>query len=234
MEGYHTPERGDGDEAPSLALRIGLVLFSPAELFDRLRERPVWLDVLLLLVAVTVVGNLLLPEELLRQMAQSQLPADADPQSLEGSVGWLRTFSIVGAIVFTPLWTALVAGYLILVYNVLLAGEASYRQLFSATVHALVVLTLGGLLTLGLMVARGEVGVALALHLLLPGLESDGWAYAFLHGINVFGVWTAVVLGVAVSRLYPRRGAAGAAALLIGTYVGLKAIAALLPGTGGA
>lgn len=234
MEASHTAERGDGAEAPNLAVRVGLVLFSPAELFDRLRRRPVWLDVLLLLVALNVVGNLLLPEELLRQMAESQLPADADPQSLEGSVGWLRTFSIVGAIVFTPLWAALVAGYLLLVYNVLLGGEASYRRLFSATVHALVVLTLGGLLTLGLMVARGEVGVALALHLLVPGLESGSWAYRFLHGINVFGVWTAVVLGVAVSRVYPRRGVGGAVALLVGTYVVLKATAALLPGTGGA
>lgn len=234
MERDGAARSSDAAEAPNLVARVGLLFFSPGELFERLRQRPAWLDALLLLVAVNVVGNLLLPDELLRQMAESQLPADADPEALQGSVGFIRTFAIVGAILFTPLWAVLVAAYLLVVYNVFLAGEATFRQLMSVSVHALIVLTLGGLATLGLMVAGGEIGVALALHLLVPGLESGSWAYRFLHGINVFGLWTAAVLGIGVSRLYPRRGAGAAAALLVATYVILKAITASVPGMVGA
>lgn len=225
--------RSAGAGATNLAVRIGLLLFAPGELFERLRHRPVWIDALLLLLALNVVGNLILPEELLRQMAERQLPPDADPAALEGSMRFLRISSLIGAVVFTPLWAVLVAGYLLLVYDVLLGGEAGFRRLFSASVHALLVLALGGMLTLGLMIARGEVGAALALHLLAPGLEAEGWLYRFLHGLGVFGLWTAVLLGIAASRMYARRRAAPAVALLVGTYVVLKALMALIPGVGG-
>lgn len=228
-----TPGASEGPSAPNLLARIGLVFFSPAELFDRLKERPVWLDALLLLVALAVLGNLLLPEEILRQMAERQLPPDADPAQLEGSLRLLRIGSVVGALIFTPLWAVIVAGFLLVVYNVFLAGEATFRQLLSVTVHALFALTLGGLLTLGLMVASGEIGAALALHLLVPGLETETWLYRFLHGLNVFGLWTAVLLGIAVSRIYPARSAGSGVALLLVTYVFLKAISAFIPALAG-
>lgn len=224
----------DAATRAGLPTRIGWLLLSPATLFDRLRARPAWLDALLLLVALNVVGNLILPDELLRRMAESQLPADADPTALEGSVRFLRLSSLLGAVVFTPLWAVVVAAYLVLVYDVVLGGEAGFRRLFSASTHALLVLALGGLLTLALVVARGDIQTALALHLVVPGLEAGGWLYRFLHGLNVFGLWTAAVLGIGVSRLYPRRRAGPAAAFLIATYVLLKAGAAFVPALGGA
>lgn len=224
----------DARGAPNLAVRVGLLLVSPGELFERLRERPVWLDALLLLVVLNVVGSLALPDDLLRQMAQSGLPADADPAALEGSLGFIRTSTLVGAVVFTPLWAVLVAGYLLVVYDVVLAGEAGFRRLFSAWAHALVVLALGGMLSLLLMIARGEIGAVLALHLLVPGLESGGWWYRFLRGLDIFGLWTAVLLAIAVSRVYPRRTVRAAAAFLIGTYAILKAVVASIPGLAGA
>lgn len=222
------PGVGDGATLPNLLVRIGLVLFSPAELFDRLRARPAWVGALLLLVALNLVGNLIVPEELLREMAARQLPADADPAALGDGVRFLRIGSIVGGLIFTPLWAVLVAGYVLLVYTVFLGGEATFRQVLSASVHALVILAIGGMLTLLLMIARGELGAALALHLLVPGLETGGWPYRFLHGLNVFGLWTAVVLGIGVGRVYVRN-AGPAIALLLATYVALKAIAGFIP-----
>lgn len=226
-------EETGGAKLPALPGRAARLLFAPAELFDLLRARPVWLDALLLLVALNVLGSLIVPDDLLSRMAESRLPADADPAALEGSVRFLRLSSLVGAAVFTPLWAVLVAGYLALVYDVVLGGEAGFHRLFSASTHALLVLALGGLLTLALVVARGDLQTALALHLLVPGLEAGSWLYRYLHGLNVFGLWTAGLLGVAVSRLYPRRRAGAAAAFLLATYAILKAGAAFLPAASG-
>lgn len=219
--------------APGLPARISLLLFSPGSLFERLRERPLWIDMLLLLVALNIVGNLILPEELLRQMAERQLPPDADPAAVEGSLRLLRIGSLVGGVIFVPIWAVIVAGYALVVYNVFLAGEATFRQLLSVSVHALFLLTFGSLLTLLLMIASGETGTALAFHLLAPGLDAEGWLYRFLHGLNVFGIWTAVVLGIGIGHLYPRRSAGAAIALMLGTYVVLKAVAATIPALSG-
>lgn len=232
-EGEAQIEAGEVEKLPHLALRFFQVFFSPAELFDRLKARPVWLGALLLLIVINVVGGLILPEDILRQLATAQLPADADPAALESSLSIFRVVSIGGGLVFVPILAAALAGLLAILYNVLLGGEAPYRQLFSIAVHALIVMTVGGLLTILLMRASGEAGAALALHLVAPGLETGSWIYRFLHGINVFGLWTAAILAIGVNRLYPKRAAGAAAILLVSLYVSLKAVFAFFPSFSG-
>ncbi|MFQ5680242.1 MAG: YIP1 family protein [Gemmatimonadota bacterium] len=233
--GGETPAEGteEAGPLPNLAVRCIQVFFSPGELFDRLKAHPVWVGILLVLIALNVIGGLLLPEEILRQLAARQLPTNADAATLERSLSVLRIGGIVGGVLFLPVLGAAIAGILAVIYNVLLGGEARYRQLFSVTLHSLLVLSVGGLLTVYLMAASGEAGAALALHLLARGLDTGTWVYRFLHGINVFGLWTAALLGIGVSRIYPRREAGGAVTLLVGLYVGLKAIVAFFPSLSG-
>jgi hypothetical protein len=69
--------------------------------------------------------------------------------------------------------------------------------------------------------------VSLSLDLLLPGLDEDGFVYGFLHGLNLFSIWAAVVLGIGVSRLYPKASAGSAAFAILSLYVVFKAVVAL-------
>lgn len=230
--GSDAHEAEQAEPLPNLVVRLLQVFFSPAALFDRLKQRPVWIGAILALIVLSLVANLLLPEEILRQAVQAQLGPDATAQQVEAAARVGAIVGRVGAVLFPPLVVAIVAGVLILIYNTLTGGEATFRQLYSATAHAFVITTLGGFLTLGLIVARGDVQVALALHVLAPGLETTRYLYRFLHGINVFGLWTAVVLGIAVSRIYPRRSAGSAAMLLIALYVLFKAAMATFGAAG--
>lgn len=214
---------------PGLPVRIVQVFTSPAKLFDALKERPVWIGVLLLLVVVGAVANLLLPDEALRTIIEQNMPPGADPAQVDDMVGFSRTWGVVFAIVGTPLSVAFVAGILILAYNVVLGGEASYGQLFSATAHSYPILTVGGLITLGLLVAGGSQ-VVMSPALLLPDL-GDGYPARFLERINIFAIWTSAVLGIAVSRIYPKRSAGGAIAYLLVLYAILIALVAI-PGGG--
>lgn len=212
-------------DAGSLPRRLVQVFAAPAALFDRLRERPVWLDVLILLVVVSVVSNFLVPEEAIRAMLESRMPPDADPEQLDQMVAFSRVWGRVLAFVGTPIMIAIVAGFAILVFNVLLGGEATYRQLFSATTHTFVIYTAGALLALALSAARGEL-VTPSLDLLVPGL-SEGYLFRLLRGVNLFSLWSAIVLGIAVSRIYPKRSAGAAAAVFLGTYVVIVALFAV-------
>jgi membrane protein, antimicrobial resistance system len=224
-----TADRSD-PEIPALPARLAQVVFSPGALFERLRERPVWLGALLTLVVLSVAANLLIPEELIRQLVMEQLPDNADPSSVETALRLAGILRLIGPIVFPPLLAVFLAAVVLLIYNLAAGGEASFAQSMSATSHVLFISTLGGLLTVPLMLAAGDAQVTLGLHLLVPGLDAEGFAYNFLHGLNFFGIWTAVVLGIAVSRIYPRRSAGSSMALFLSLYVVMKAAGAALFG----
>lgn len=213
---------------PSLPVRIVQAFVSPAALFDGLKEAPVWIGMMLVLVVVSVISSLLVPEEVMRQLVQANLPANAEQAQIDQAVAFARVWGRVMAVVGTPVTVAIIAGILVLVYNVILGGDGTFKQLFSATTHAFVVYTVGGLLVLALILSRGEM-TTLSLNLLIPGLE-EGFLFRLLRGINVFSLWTAAVLGIAVSRIYPKRSAGSAALLLILLYVLLAAVLAALGG----
>ena len=212
-------------KAPNLFVRIGQVFFSPGALFEALRARPVWLDVAILLIVLSAASQFLIPEERYRELFMSQMPPDTDPADAERMMGFLRQWGIAFAVVWLPIACAVVAGVLSMAYNVVLGGEARFRQLFSAVMHSFVILTAGGFVVLALILLGGEQAV-ISPALLFPDL-GDGYFARLAYRVNVFALWTAAVLGIAVSKLYPKRSASGATIYLLVLYfilIGLTVI----------
>lgn len=212
---------------PSLPARLGQVFFAPAKLFDALRERPAWIGPLVVVAVATLAMTLLVPEELMREAVIAQAGEDATPEQIETAVSIGRWIPIVASVVGPPIVAAIIAGLLLFLYNTVLGGMSTFRQLFSATSHAMIIPALGTVITTPLAISAGDLNTSLALHLLVPGLEVDTYLYDLLHGLNVFSLATAVVLGIAVSRLYPRRTAGSSALTIVGVYVVLKAVVAV-------
>ncbi len=184
---------------------------------------------------VTIVVGLLIqfmiPAELMREAMMAGLPTDASPEQIEAvdkMADFTRSFGWVLAIVSTVFLFAFLAGVLKLIYGVLLGGAVTFKQMFSATTHAQLINTAGALVTLPLIRATGDLRSTLSLHLLAPDLERGSWLLGFLQGLNLFGLWTMVVLGIAVSRMSPKVSTGSAISLLIGLYVLLKAIMAAI------
>lgn len=224
----------EGPELSPLPSRLVKVFVSPAELFDELREEPAWLGALLVVVAGGLATSLLIPDELMREAVLSQARSsgggEISQDQVKGMVSTGKWMAYVGSVVGPFLMAAVIAGFMSFTFNLVLGGEASFRQLFSAASHALVIPTVGGLLTLPLILSTGDLSTTLALHLLVPGLESGTYAYRFLAGLNVFSLAAAGILGVAVGRLYPNRKAGSAAAVMVGAYVSFAAVAAIFGG----
>lgn len=211
-------------ELPSLPSRIAQVFFSPASLFDRLRERPVWLGAILTLMVISLAANALIPEELIRQLVMEQLGDDPQQAQIDTAMRMAGIFRYIGPVVFTPVLAVVLAALVLLIWNLILGGEASFKQTMSVTAHVLFIPTLGGLLTIPLMIAASDATVALSLHLLLPGGDEESYLYRLFRGINLFSLWGAVVLGVGVSRLYPKVSFGSAAGVLLALYVVFKAV----------
>jgi hypothetical protein len=220
---------GDGDAAglPNLLVRAGQVFVAPGRLFGRLRDRPAWAGALALAVAVAVAATLLVPEELFREFMLSQMPADAPADAVQSQVDAQVRFRWVPPLVGMPLGAAITAGILLFIYNLLLGGEGRYRQLVAVSSHALLIPAVGEMVTVPLRIQTQSFETSLALHLLAPGLE-EGFLLFFLQGLNVFALWASVVIGVGVSRVYPRSSAGSASAVVVGLFLALAAGGAAL------
>ncbi len=238
----HHPESSDASVEehgiPSLPMRIVQVFVSPAALFDALRQQPAWMGATLALIGIGIALQFLtpviVPEEVLRRAAEAQIagfiPAGTDPAVLEQQVDAAITPGIgviVGTILVTPIVLSLIAGLLLIAFNVILGGEASFKQLLSAAAHAMYIGTAGGVVSIGLMAVGAEI-VTLSPGLFLP--EMEGFIGRFLNGINVFSVWTCGVLGVAVSRFYPGRSVAAGTTYLLVLYLIFVAAIAMFSG----
>jgi hypothetical protein len=225
---YGAPHRAA--DLPSLPARIAQVFFSPAALFDKLKARPTWIGALVTIMVVSLIVQILFPEELIRQLVLEQLGDNPEPEQIDAAMRLAGIFRYVGPIVFTPILAVILAGLVLLIWNLILGGEASFAQTISISTHTLFIPTLGELLTVPLMIASGDATVALSLDLLVPGLDGEGFLYRLLHGLNFFGIWAAVVLGFGVSRLYPKASAGSAALAFLSLYVVFKAVSAALSG----
>lgn len=224
-----TADRADGDEAPGLPLRAALVFAAPGRLFDALRERPAWIGMLVLVVALSVLTAYLIPEEAYVQAFLDQAPPDAPEEVARQQAELFYGLRYLFAVLAPPVIVAVIAGLLLFVFNVVLGGEAGFGQLFSASVHAFLVPVVGGLLTVPIIRATGDVQTALSLHLLVPGLE-EGFLHRLLRGMNVFSLWACGLLGVAVDRLYPDREVGAAVGIVLGLYLAWKLAGAVVGG----
>lgn len=220
---------GDEPRAPALPVRWAQVLVAPARLFDVLGGDPRWFVTLLTGGAVVLLTLLALPaeswEELIRARtleSGSQVPAD-----VAGSAGIVRAFSVAGATVFWFVWALVLGSVVTFIFGFVLGDRVRWRQAMSAVAHALLIVATGAIVTLPLKLARGDPGVSLTLATFVPG--ADGWLLRFLGGLDLFGLWSYVVMGIAVSRFDPGRGAGSAAGILVGLAVALGALVALIP-----
>ena len=219
------------EQLPSLPTRVVQVFMAPATLFDALKETPKWIGAALVVVGLGLVFNALVPAELFREMALSSLPSDAPPEqvaAVEQFMGVSNVIRWVGTFVFPIFIMLFVSGFILLVWNAILGGEAAFPAILACTAHSYIVWAAGGLITLPLVLARQDLRTTFSLHLLTPWLDSGSYAYRFMAGLNLFGIWTMILLGLAVSRLYPKVSATSASIVMVVSYVVFKAILAII------
>lgn len=218
-------------QLPSLPTRIIQVFIAPATLFDALKTTPRWIGAALVVIGLGLVVQALVPVELIREMALASLPSDAPPEqvaAIEQFMGVSNVIRWVGTFVFPILIMLFVSGFILLVWNAILGGEAAFPAILACTAHSYIVWAAGGLITLPLVLARQDLRTTFSLHLLTPWLDSGSYAYRFMAGLNLFGIWTMILLGVAVSRLYPKVSATSASIVMVTAYVVFKAILAII------
>ena len=222
----------------SLPARVVGVLVSPGETFQSIVAHPTWLGVLALVVLAAAGGtfallstevgqNALLDQQIRSAEAWGRTVTDEQAADMERMLPMMRYFVAGSTLVAAPVMTFAIAGILLGVFNALLGGAASYKQVLAVVAHAGVVTLVQQIFTLPLNYARESLSSATNLTVFLPFLEEGSLPARFLGMIDLFLVWWLVVMGIGLAVLYRRRTSPIVWSLL-GAYVVIAGIIALV------
>jgi hypothetical protein len=227
-------------EAPvtplSLRARTLGVLTSPRATFASVAAHPRSLGILVLSAGLlasasygllsTEVGRLALVDQQVRtQEAFGRTMDDRMYAQLERMSGFAAPITAVTTVVLVPVAAAAVAGLLYGVFNALLGGTASYRQVLAVVAHTGVIVALKQLFSAPLNYMSESLASPTRLGIFFPMFDEASPAARFLGIIDLFVIWWLVVLAIGLSVLFgrPTRQVAWS---LIGVYVGIALVVA--------
>jgi hypothetical protein len=209
---------------PSLPARVVQVFVSPAQLFDRLAERPLWLMTLFLGGLMVVAGIVAVPADVWAEFFRAQMleAGQPVPEGIEAGGNLFRIFGAIGGVIFWFVWAFAVAGIATVIFAFLLGDDVRFKQVLSATSHSLLIVAIGGLLILPLRIAQRDPQLVLSVGTFFPFLE--GYPAAFLGSLDLFALWAFAVLGLAVSRFDSNRSPGVAITVLLGVFIALMSV----------
>jgi hypothetical protein len=218
-------------QPPGLISRLVGVVFSPREAFAAVAARPRVLGALVISLMLTAgaqagflftqVGQDAAVEQQFRSMDSLRtmgvnIPDQAYDQA-EARI-WMAPYTTAGSIlIISPIVLAIFSGLAMMVFNVFLGGEATFKQVYAVQAHAGIVGGLTQVLSAPVNYARGEAGSIGQLSAFFPGLDDMGFFYFLLSAIDVFIIWSIITTSIGLAVLYKRR-TGGIATTLLSFY----------------
>ena len=220
-----------------LARTVGII-FSPGATYADVAARPRVLGALAVVLTVAVLGSAvffstdvgreaLLDQQLRTLDAFGRRVSDEQYEVLQRTSRMAAYFTPVTQLVFIPLVTLVVSGAMLAVFNVMLGGDATFRQALAIVAHSQILTALQQLFVLPLDYAKGSLSSPTSLAVFLPFLDDASFPARFLGSIDLFWIWLIVNLSIGIGVLYRRRGAPIAVALLA-SYAALAVVIAVV------
>jgi hypothetical protein len=224
--------------AKNLFSRLVGVIVSPADTFKSIVAHPKWLGAVLVVAILvgagqfaflsTQVGQDATLDQQIRTMEGFGVKITPEmQQGMEAGLGNARYWSLIGVLVMSFVFTFIIAGIGYVVFNSMMGGAATYKQVMAIVAHAGSVSLLGQVFTIPLNYARETVSSATNLSVFLPFLEEGSVLARFAGMIDIFLIWWLVVLAIGFAVLY-RRKSGPIFASFAGVYVAIAAVIAIV------
>jgi hypothetical protein len=189
--------------------RIAGIFWSPVKAFQDIVRKPTFMVPLLVLILFQLVVTaviykpVIIPSQIAKMSENPNMnPAQlaAVEKSMSGPFGWCIAFG--GMLVALPLILVLWAALFYFVFSLLLSGRADFRSVFAVTTYASLIGIVSALVRVPLMFARQDLEVTLSPAALLDRPVPPTFLYSFLQGLDVFSIWSWLVVGFGLSILY--------------------------------
>jgi Yip1 domain len=202
--------------ADHLPGRLLGVIFSPRATFERIVAKPRWIAALAVVTVVvsvctfaflsTEVGQVAWLDQQVRQREAFGSPMTAEQyaqmEKIAPFVGYVGGGT---TLIFVPVVTLVLAGILFAVFNALLGGSATYKQVAAVMAHSGAVSIIQQLFLLPLNYVRESLSSATNLGLFVPFLDEGNVVARFLGVIDLFIVWWLLMVAIGLGVLYRRR-----------------------------
>jgi Yip1 domain len=217
---------------PGLLARVVGVIVSPKATFERVVQTPRILGMLALVAICAGLGSSAFTFTTTGQQAAidfsaqqierftGQPPNDAQMAAIEKQAPIQAYLSLAGTLVFMPVVICLEAGVFFLIFNVVLGGTATFKQVYAVSTHGIVISILGLLVAVPIQFARGAISMTgpANLGVLFPMLAETSVLSSFLGMIDFFRVWWVITIAIGLGVLY-KRPTRGIALTLFGLYL---------------
>lgn len=210
------PEQGGAPEYPGLLPRVVHTFLSPGRVGDALAQRPAWAGAAVLGSLLVAGAFLAIPSEVWEASARAEILSRGGqlPEAGAELGGLTRIFSAVAAGVAWFVVIGIQAGIYFTIFAFVLGDVASYRNYFAAVSHASLVSAVGAVIVTPLRIAREDPGLTLSLGTFLEPLLEPGPILTFTGGLDLFALWSWVVLAVMVSHMTRGRSLGSALAVI--------------------
>jgi len=222
----------------NLASRLVGVIFSPRDTFTKIVARPAWVGALALVTLVvavltfvflsTEVGQSAWLDQQVRQTeAFSGQVTEQQYSMFQGMAPTVRYWGAGFTVLMVPIFNLIITGILLAVFNAMLGGSASFKQVAAVLAHSGAVSIVQQLFIFPLNYARESMSSATNLGLLVPFLDEGNLIARFLGTIDLFIIWWLLVLAIGLGVLY-RRKTAPIFWSFMGVYVVIALVIALV------
>jgi hypothetical protein len=181
------------------------VLLEPKATFEGLSGRPVWvLPFILIMVISLAVGYVTWPYQVDQQIETFSQNENIPPNVIEQMHESRDNPSLVQISIFDALYTLVSLGFCgiwLMVGNIMIGGDASFKQYWSVYWYASMVGFLEGIIKGGMVLMKESAEVYTSLALLTPNLEKSGYAFRALNAVDLFSIWFFALMGFALAAI---------------------------------
>jgi hypothetical protein len=221
-----TADAAGASGSKGLFARLGGVLFAPRATYAEVAARPRWLGAFFAVYLVTTsVTTAFMSTEVGRNAVVDQQISQSEAfgrrlnqqaiDRLESMSKYYAYFTPVTQFVSLAIGSLLVSAIMFAVFNAIMGGDATFKQVFSIVAHSGVILAVLSPFTTALAYARQTLTTATNLGVFLPFLDESSFAARLLGALDLVFIWWIVSLAIGLAVLYRRRTGPIATTLLV-------------------
>ena len=201
-------ESSSADGMTPIQKMVGMLL-SPSKTFEQIKLKPDWLIPMIFILFATLTVQLVSKPYFFNSREYEKLiedtieKTDMDREAVESMMQ--RQMGImmpVGGLVITPIIILVFAGIFFFGGNIILGGTTDFRTMFSLSVYVGVIGSIGLLLKLPLIIAKGSTDILTNLAILMPVDMDDTILYKLLNMVDVVLIWQTVLLAMGFVVIY--------------------------------
>lgn len=225
--------------------RLGGVIAAPDRTLREIAVRPDWIVPLLLILIISIVSAIFVtPRVDWESTVREQMEDDGrSPEEIEQAieiVGKFQKFTLPLTAAFVPIFLIIIAACFLLGFKVM-GGEGGFKQSWAVTLYSWIPQLIKGIIASVLIIRAGtvtaeEAGTLLKSNLGFLADMSDAPAlFTLLSSIDVFNIWTVIllVIGLAYAHRVSRAKSAAIVVTLWVVSILVRVGLAALQGVGG-